>query len=160
MDYKLNRKFLTIPILFLSILAFFKCTNSGGSDIELIKNLELTRLESLVNANMEIATPLHADDFQLITPNGTEVSKEQYLGQLESGILDYEIWNAENIKVRMYENVAVLRYNDRDFRVVINGELALSGSLKHTNLYEKRNGKWQIVWSHASGGQNPNATTE
>jgi len=52
----------------------------------------------------------------------------------------------------MYDNVAVLRYSDKDFQVYIDGELAKSGILKHTNLYEKRNGQWQIVWSHASGG--------
>jgi hypothetical protein len=101
--------------------------------------------------------PLHADDFQLITPDGSEYDKQQYLGQIESGVLDYKIWDADTIRVRMYDNVAVLRYKDKDFQVYIDGELAKSGILKHTNLYEKRNGQWQIVWSHASGGTEPDS---
>jgi hypothetical protein len=32
-------------------------------------------------------------------------------------------------------------------------KLAKSRILKHTNPYEKRNGQWQMVWSHASGAK-------
>jgi hypothetical protein len=142
-------------LVFLVVSLSCGKNNKNASDIEILKNLELTRLKSLVDANIEVARPLHADDFQLITPNGSEVDKQQYLGQIESGILDYKIWDADTICVRMYHNAAVLRYSDKDFQVFMDGKLATSGVLKHTNLYEKRNGQWQIVWSHASGGTEP-----
>ena len=140
----MKTRYIILVILFVS----FSCgkNNKNASDIEILKNLELTRLKSLVDANIEIAKPLHADDFQLITPDGSEYDKQQYLGQIESGVLDYKIWEADTIHIKMYDNVAVLRYNDKDFKVYIDGELAKSGILKHTNLYEKRNGQWQIVW--------------
>jgi GH24 family phage-related lysozyme (muramidase) len=145
---------LVFMVLLIACLSCGK-NNKNASDIEILKNLELTRLKSLVDANIEVAKPLHADDFQLITPDGSEYDKQQYLGEIESGMLDYKIWDADTIRVRMYHNVAVLRYKDKDFKVFIDGELAKSEILKHTNLYEKRNGQWQIVWSHASGGTEP-----
>ena len=148
-------------LVFMVLLTIcFSCSNNNkdATDIEILKNLELTRLKSLVDANIEIAKRLHADDFQLITPDGSEYDKQDYLGQIESGVLDYKIWDADTIRVRMYDNVAVIRYNDKDFQVYIDGELAKSGILKHTNLYEKRNGQWKIVWSHASGGTEPKSS--
>jgi hypothetical protein len=43
--------------------------------------------------------------------------------------------------------------DDSAIEVYANGKLARSGLLRHTNFYEKRNGQWEIAWSHASGGQ-------
>jgi hypothetical protein len=153
----MSNQMKTKHIFLVFLIVCFSCggKNKNTSDIEIIRNLELTRLKSLVDANIEVAKPLHADDFQLITPDGSEYDKQQYLGEIESGVLDYKIWDADTIRVRIYRNVAVLRYKDKDFQVFIEGELAKSGILKHTNLYEKRNGQWQIVWSHASGGTEP-----
>ena len=102
---------------------------------------------------MDVARRLHADDFQLFTPDGTEFTKDSYLDQIASGELDYKVWDPGPIRVRLYDGVAAIRYDDSSFEVFVNGQLARSGLLRHTNLYEKRNGQWQIVWSHASGGQ-------
>ena len=104
---------------------------------------------------MEVARRLHVDEFQLITPSGNEYSKESYLGDIESGVLDYRVWAPGEITVRLYDDVAVLRYEDIGFQVYAQGQLAWSGVLRHTNLYERTNGQWQIVWSHASGGSAP-----
>jgi hypothetical protein len=35
------------------------------------------------------AGALHADDYQLITPNGSEMTKEDYLGAIAAGQLRY-----------------------------------------------------------------------
>jgi hypothetical protein len=151
-------KYSFLLIFVIIALTIFGCKTSTESEVEVIKIMEKTRLKSLVDADMKIAKPLHADEFQLITPDGSEYSKKEYLGLLESGKLDYKIWNADSIRVKMYDNVAVLRYIDKDFIIFVNGKLAKSGILKHTNLYEKRNGQWQIIWSHASGGKEPDLT--
>ena len=128
------------------------------NDIDLIKSIEIKRLKSLVEADMKVAKPIHADDFQLINPSGRESSKATYLGRLESGEVDYQVWDVDSITVRMYKDVAVIRYVDKDFKVFVNGEFAWDGQVKHTNVYEKRNGQWQIVWSQASGGYDPSDT--
>jgi len=124
-------------------------------EVETLKSLENQRLASLVNADIEVASRLHADDFQLITPTGNSYSKEQYLGDISSGILDYVSWQPSDFSVRVYDGVAAIRYEDSDFLVAFDGEPVWTGHLKHTNLYEKRDGHWVIVWSHASGGEPP-----
>lgn len=53
----------------------------------------------------------------------------------------------------MYHDVAVIRYRDARFEVYVGGRLVHRGETYHTNLYERRDGTWQAVWSRASGGE-------
>jgi Domain of unknown function (DUF4440) len=46
-------------------------------DLEMFRELERTRLEALVRADMAVAEALHADDYQLITPGGAALSKRE-----------------------------------------------------------------------------------
>ena len=60
---------------------------------------------------MEVARGLHADDYQLVRPGGGALSKEEYLGAIASGDLNYLVFEpASEIAVRIYADAAVLRY--------------------------------------------------
>jgi hypothetical protein len=41
----------------------------------LLPDIERRRLRALASADTVIAAPLHADDYQLITPNGSEMGR-------------------------------------------------------------------------------------
>ena len=120
---------------------------------DLLRNLEATRLEALVAADTEVLERLHAADFQLINPYGEPSSRSEYLSQVESGQLDYTVWQPGEMAIRLYDGAAVIRYEDRAFQAQFDGQVVSRGRLYHTNLYENHDGNWQIVWSHASGGQ-------
>ena len=123
---------------------------------ELIRSVERQRLRALVEADVATARRLHADDFELISPSGSVYSKERYMSLIESGVLDYRTWDPAKIHVRLYGDAAVIRYDDVGFEVLYEGAPAWSGAssvVRHTDLYEKRNGQWQAVWSHCSGGK-------
>jgi phage baseplate assembly protein W len=98
---------------------------------------------------MQIANLLHADDYQLITPGGACLSRQDYLGGIESGLLDYHLFEpASEIAVKTFDAVAVVRYQARI-------ELARPGQSDrgvfwHTDVCELRNGRWQAVWSQAT----------
>ncbi len=121
-----------------------------GEEVEAdqIRTIERERLRALVDADMEVARQLHADDFQLITPSGASISKEQYLGDVVSGIVNYVLWEPAAIEVRLYGQVALIRYQSQ-IEIIVRGQEA---SLRcwHTDSYEKRNGRWQVVWSQAT----------
>ena len=120
-------------------------------EIEQIRQIERERLRSLVDADLATARRLHAEDFQLINPAGVALSKAEYLGGIESGQLDYRAWEADEIAVRLYGNVAMILYRDVRFEVYLEGQLVHRGPMYHTNLYERRGEQWQVVWSQASG---------
>lgn len=121
-----------------------------AAELDLIRATERERLRALVEADMEIADQLHADDFQLINPGGVALSKGQYLGAVASGALDYRAWDVDSsIDVRLYNEVALIRYRSKANIVMEGREL---GPLRawHTDVYERRDGRWQVVWSQAT----------
>ncbi len=116
----------------------------------LIRATERQRLQALVEADIATAERLHADDFQLITPVGAAMSKEEYLGAIGSGGLDYLVFEpASEIAVRVYGEAAVIRYRSR-LQVAVDGQDLGLGDNWHTDLYEQRDGRWQAVWSQAT----------
>ena len=125
-------------------------SSNPQAEADLVRATERERLRALVAANMEVARQLHADDFQLINPLGQSLSKEQYLGGIASGDLDYLVWEPESIEVRLYDQAAVIRYQSQ-LEIIVQGQKVPRQRYWHTDSYEKRNGRWQVVWSQATG---------
>lgn len=128
----------------------FKTTNPNEDQMSCATNslpeIERLRLRALVRADVDAAGPLHADDFQLITPNGSEMTKEDYLGSIAAGRLRYQVFEpVSNIAVLGDGPVAVLRYQAR-----ISFDEGPGLTCWHTDSYELRDGQWQAVWSQAT----------
>jgi len=125
-------------------------TDPSVGEADLIRTIERKRLQAMVEADMAVAMSLHADDFQLINPGGGALSKEEYLGLLASGDVDYLVWEPiSEIAVRLYGlNTAVIRYQSQTDIVVFGEKSSIQNW--HTDLYEKHDGQWQVVWSQAT----------
>ena len=119
------------------------------AEAEVLRVTERERLRALVAADLARAKQLHADDFQLINPLGGILSKQQYLGGIGSGQLRYLFWEAGSIAVRVYGDTAAIRYPS-ELEVVVQGRHIPRQRYWHTDLYERRDGQWQVVWSHAT----------
>ena len=52
----------------------------------LLADIERERLRALAAADTVTAGPLHADDYWLVTPNGSEMTKDDYLGAMAAEI--------------------------------------------------------------------------
>ncbi|MCX2864465.1 nuclear transport factor 2 family protein [Paucibacter sp. PLA-PC-4] len=110
--------------------------NSSASIVlaEQIRNIERSRLRALVAADMALARPLHAPEFQLIMPGGVAFSRDQHLGRIEQGFLRYLRWEPDAemaVQVSGQDN-AVIRYQ---------ATLAFEGSAPlrccHIDTYER-----------------------
>lgn len=157
----LIRRAVVVPILTLAAIICGSCGVSRAqpqaaeavtpsrNEADLIRSIERTRVRALVEADIPTARRLHADDFQLINPLGGSLTKEQYLGAVASGNVDYLTWDPETIDVRVYGRVAAIRYRSQ-LEVVVQGQKISLRRYWHTDLYEKRDGQWQVVWSHAT----------
>ncbi len=122
----------------------------AAGEAEAIRAAERERLRSLVEKDIERARQLHADDFQLITPDGATLSKDQYLGAIACGELDYVVFGVESpIDVRLHGDAAIIRYRST-IEVVFHMQRTPLHGFWHTDVYEKHNGRWRAVWSHAT----------
>ena len=124
-------------------------TACGSPEANHLRATERERLRALVEADVARARQLHADDFQLINPLGGELSKEQYLEGIGSGQLDYLFWEPDSIAVRLYGDAAVIRYRSQ-LEIVVQGSHVPRQRYWHTDIYERREGQWQVVWSQAT----------
>lgn len=122
-------------------------------EAEQIRSIERERLRSLVQRDMTVAGALHADDFQLVTPSGNTYSKRQYLDAVSSGRLDYSVFEAvSEIEVRLYGDAAAIRYQSQINFISVT-PTRQPGRCWHTDTYERRDGRWQVVWSQATAIQ-------
>jgi hypothetical protein len=119
-------------------------SSSDKTSAKVVRATELRRLRALLRHDLDTAQKLHADDFELINPSGETESREAYI---DSGsAFMYTAWKPISpIRVRVHGDSAVIRYESEIERHGIRGHYW------HTDLYEKRNGQWQIVWSQTTG---------
>lgn len=119
---------------------------------DLIRATERERLRAFVAADMPVLERLHAEDFQLIDPGGGALTKEEYLGGVAAGDIDYLVWEpTSEIAVRLYGEAAVIRYKSHTEIVVFGQEIVVENW--HTDVYERHDGRWQAVWSHATSAE-------
>ena len=118
--------------------------------IEILVSTERERLRALVTGDVGRAEQLHSDDFQLINPLGEALSKAQYLGGISAGQIRYLYWEPETIAVRLYGDVAAIRYRS-SLEIIVQGRHIPRQRYWHTDLYERHGDQWQVVWSHATG---------
>lgn len=130
---------MTIPV----------ATASEADDDNLLRETERARLRALVSADIALAGQVHAPDFQLITPIGTALSRDEYLGAIAAGHIRYISWEPADIAVRQYGNGAVIRYRAQ-LEVIFSGHRVPLSDYWHTDLYERRDGQWMVVWSQAT----------
>jgi hypothetical protein len=121
----------------------------GASQADRLRAIEVKRAQALVDADTTTARRLMADDYQLVDPGGDTQSRDDLLGAIKGGALDFLVDKpTSQISVRLYGDAAVLRY-ERSFDLVLGGT-RLTHKGWSTELYERRNGHWQIVWEQTT----------
>jgi hypothetical protein len=116
---------------------------------ETLRAIERQRLDALVTRDMARALSLHAADFQLVTPHGGVLSREEYLRIVASGQLAYQSFDIlSEISVVSCAHLAVLRYRAR-----IDG--AFEGRREiveawHTDSYRHGPKGWEAIRSQAT----------
>ena len=111
-----------------------------------LPDLERKRLRALLAADIKTAAPMHAEDYQLVTPSGSEMTKDAYLGAIASGQLRYRVFEpVSDIAVLGDGPVAVVRYQAR-----ISFDDRAGLRCWHTDCYRLRDELWQVVWSQAT----------
>jgi hypothetical protein len=121
----------------------------GTSEADRLRAIERTRLHALVVADTTTARRLIADDFQAINPGGGVLARDDYLDSIQAGDIDYLVFEPVSpIAVRLSGDSASLRFE-------VNFDLVVAGTrLTHqawiTELYERRQGHWQLVWEQAT----------
>jgi len=113
-----------------------------------LRQIENDTLEALVKSDINALHRIWADEYNFTAPNGTVVSKENYLALLQSGSVKYDSLKMEGLQVRIYGDTAVVSGS-----FIVKGRVGtheLNGTDRFLTVYVKRQGRWQQVASQAA----------
>ena len=124
---------------------------SAADESRQLRQIETNRLRALVNKDMRTADALHASDFQVVPPQGIPLTREEYLGRVESDDIDYIVFEpTSKIEVRVSGDGAVMWYMSNIDVSVAGGARRVAHAAWHTAFYERSEGRWQAVWEQAT----------
>jgi hypothetical protein len=137
----------------VGVVGLTSAAPASPSQSERLRAIETARLQALVDGDAAAARRLTAPDFQLINPAGAPLSRDEFLGGVEAGVIDFLALDPSSpIAVRMSGDSATLRYR-ATFDLVVGGT-HLTHEAWTTALYERRDGRWQIVWGQTTAVPN------
>ncbi len=135
---------IAVAAIALSSLALGQKRNkpTPNSGIEQqVMNLERELHRAINDSNTATVERLEANDFKLIQSDGNEIGREFDVQNTSTKVTRLESGNPEEMNVRVYRDTAVvtgrLVNRVREERVY-----------KFTDVWVKRQGRWQIVVSH------------
>lgn len=128
---------------------------------------EILRLErewagTIKTHDTEVVRRIEADDIVITYPDGTTGTKETDIKDLESKALNADSWDVVDAKVMVLDaDAAVVTGRS----LVKNGKykrpdgksIDISGEYRFTDVFARRNGRWQVVASQATKIENPTA---
>ena len=101
---------------------------------------------ALVKVDFAILGRIVSPDWILTTPDGVQHTKAETDADLKSGKIKFESFKADDLKVRVYGNAAVV-FGLTTEKLSIGGQ-DLSAQNRFTDTFIKRDGKWQCVATH------------
>ena len=146
-------------ILFVSFQCLGSQTNSAGQVDEALgagavfQGLEKEWADAVKRQDTVVMDRLHATEFVFTDPAGQVWTKTRELDTIKAGDLQIDSFELSDVKVQLYDSAAVVT-----FRVVWHGRFKdadISGPQRMTDVFVKREGRWQCVASQATRIQPP-----
>jgi ketosteroid isomerase-like protein len=128
-------------------VAILAQTKAGSAEQELLK-LEQEWANALVKSDMAFLDRIRAEDYTWIDTQGVVWTKAQGDASLTSGEDVISSCVIDDMKVRVYGDAAVVT-GLQTMKETLKGK-DISGQMRFTDTWIKRDGRWQCVASHGS----------
>lgn len=112
---------------------------------ELLK-LEKAFAEAIVSNDVDDIARFVADDWIIIDPNGEIVDRTRFFEVIKSGALMHDMMESEDFRVRVYGDSAVVTAVTHTEGKFMGEEF--STQERATDVFVKRDGRWQCVLTH------------
>ena len=125
-----------------------RAISQGNSDEEVLRQLERNLLDATVRHDVEAYGRVLADDFIGHWADGSTTTKREELEMLRTGKESYGENKIIDMTVRIFGATAIVSGQSTETSV-IDGKNA-TGIYNFTDVFLKRNGRWQIVASQTA----------
>ena len=123
------------------------------TDVRELERLETVWNEAHERGDADALEALWADDMEVAVPKMPVLSKADALKFARSGRMKFLSYRTTEIRVRVYENAAVVTGRLQRTRT-LNGQ-EISDDWRFTKTYVRQAQKWRVVAFHASEAAQP-----
>ena len=148
---------VVLPTLMLAAGQTNQPANPGSGALSkaeaAVAQLEREWAEAVKRQDTQKIDRLQAEEYVFTGPGGEVWTKSRALETIKSGDLQIDSFELSDIQVRVYGDTAVIT-----LRVEWNGRFRgaeISGPQRMTDVYVKRDGRWQCVASQATRIRQP-----
>jgi len=136
--------------------------NKAAIETELLQ-LEREWTASTLKHDVEAIKRIEADDIVMTYPDGTAGTKADEVRDAEAKALTADSWDIADAKVTVLNADAAIisgrsTLKNGKFKGTDGRTIDISGQYRFTDVFAKRNGKWQVVASQTTKLLNPVAT--
>jgi ketosteroid isomerase-like protein len=130
--------------------------HKGEIELEILK-LEEELRQAEMRVDVETLEQFYADDIMVTAPIGVVVDKALVREELRrAGTARVEVFDKDDFKVRAYGETAVASY-----RTTVKGEhegVEIRQQFRITDVWLRRDGRWQVVSRHTAVPASPHAS--
>jgi ketosteroid isomerase-like protein len=113
-----------------------------------LAKMEQDWVDAILKRDTATVDRILADDFVATLPDGRTQTKAPNIENLKSGAFTSAGMTINDVKVRTFGDTAVVTYGQSEKSQYQSKDI--SGRTLWTDVFVKRNGKWQIVVEHGS----------
>jgi Domain of unknown function (DUF4440) len=138
-------------IVGLVILATAGCASTRHSAEKAKQEVLSTddaRIQARTNGDVQTMARIYGDDYTLVTAEGVLRTKEDQLSEMRTGQLQFKPVEVLERTVRLYDSAAIVLSRERS-TILRNGQ-NIGGDFRVDRVYIWRDGRWQLVLTHAT----------
>ena len=139
---------MTIAVVCVVSAADKMPDKQGGSVEQSIMRIEHELLTALLKGDASAEERYFADTYIFTDPDGFVQNKSQAIADLKSGDLKLQSATLDDSKVQVYGDTAIVTFSSKD-KGTYKGK-DISGNTRWTDVFVKKNGRWQVVATHGS----------
>jgi hypothetical protein len=150
----LSRAVLSMVIsVALAIPKTTSAQTSHDADVRELQRLETVWNDAHEQGDADVLEKLWADDMEVAVPKMPVLTKTDALKFARSGRMKFLNYRTSDIRVRVYDNAAVVTGRLHRTRSM-NGQ-EISDDWRFTKTYVREAGQWRVVSFHASEAAQP-----
>jgi uncharacterized protein (TIGR02246 family) len=126
-----------------------KGNKDSGNVEQTILKLEQDWANALKTGDVAAIERIEADDYTFTDPEGKVSGKAEDIADLKSGDFKAQSMDLKDMKVRVLDDDAAVVTGVMDLKATQKGK-DISGQYRFTDVFAKRNGRWQPVASQGT----------
>jgi len=140
-------KRITILTLLIGMLSL-ACSTPAGNDEQTLTQIEDAWAQALLKADLPTLDGILASDYVFTGAEGEVQTKTQSMDELKNGVLKFTAFAVDDMNVRVFGDTAVV--TGRSTEEGIERGKDISGQDRWTDVFVRRDGRWQAIATHSS----------